>query len=290
MNQKGGLGRGLNTLLSSEDICQAEAPGFFLCPIEKIRPNPLQPRVAMDQAQLKGLADSIREKGLIQPIVASEEKSGTYRIIAGERRWRAAQLAGLKKVPVIIKDYSPDEALEVALIENIQREDLNPMEEAMAYRRMVDELGYSQAQVARKVGKDRSTVANMIRLLNLPKDIQKDLLQGRLTTGHAKALLMLETEADQKKLRDEIVRSILSVRQAEMLARKIKEARKRARPSKAETDPDIEFLSNRLSQIMGARVRVVPGKRGGKVEIRCSSKEQLERLIQLLQNIEITGE
>ncbi len=289
MSQKGGLGRGLNTLLSSEDIFQAEAPGFFLCPIEKIRPNPLQPRLKIEEAKLKGLVDSIRERGLIQPIVVRDE-NGSYCIIAGERRWRAAQLAGLKKVPVIIKDYTPDEALEVALIENIQREDLNPVEEAMAYKRMVEELGYTQTQVAQKIGKDRSTVANTMRILNLPDEIQKDLLEGSLTTGHAKAILMLDSKDDQKSLRDEIVRSNLSVRQAEILARKIKETKGRSRPLKAEQDPDIEFLSNRLSQIIGAKVRVVPGKRGGKVEIRCSSREQLERLIQLLQRIETEGE
>ncbi|NPA93854.1 MAG: ParB/RepB/Spo0J family partition protein [Thermodesulfobacteria bacterium] len=285
MTQKGGLGRGLSTLLSSEEIFEAEASGFYMCPIEKIRPNPSQPRMKIKEETLKGLADSIRDKGLIQPLVVSEE-DGTYNIIAGERRWRAAQLAGLKKVPVIIKDYSPDEALEVALIENIQREDLNPIEEAMAYKRMVDELGYSQAKVAERVGKDRSTVANMIRLLNLPESIQQDLLDGTLTTGHAKALLMLEDEEAQKELRDRIVKAGLSVRQAEELARRMKEASGSQPKTKKEVDPDIEFLSNRLSEIVGATVRVVPGKRGGKVEIRCRSRQQLEHLIELLTRLE----
>ncbi len=285
MNQKSGLGRGLNTLISSNDIFQAEAPGFFLCPIEKIKPNPLQPRISMDQVQLKGLADSIKEKGLIQPIVVSEE-DGTYLIIAGERRWRAAQLAGLKKVPVIIKDYTPDEALEVALIENIQREDLNPIEEALAYKRMVEELNYSQSQVAQKVGKDRSTVANIMRLLNLSEEMQKDLMEGVITSGHAKALLMLDNEKDRKKLRDQIVKSGLSVRQAEDLARKIKEGSGKTSSASKELDPDIEFISRQLSEIVGARVKVVPGKKGGKVEIRCSSKEQLNRLINLLKALD----
>ncbi len=285
MTQKGGLGRGLSTLLSSEEIFEAEASGFYMCPIEKIRPNPSQPRMKIKEETLKGLADSIRDKGLIQPLVVSEE-DGTYNIIAGERRWRAAQLAGLKKVPVIIKDYSPDEALEVALIENIQREDLNPIEEAMAYKRMVDELGYNQAKVAERVGKDRSTVANMIRLLNLPESIQQDLLDGTLTTGHAKALLMLEDEEAQKELRDRIVKAGLSVRQAEELARRMKEASGSQPKTKKEVDPDIEFLSNRLSEIVGATVRVVPGKRGGKVEIRCRSRQQLEHLIELLTRLE----
>ncbi len=284
MSQKGGLGRGLGSLISSDEIFEAEASGFFLCPIEKIRPNPLQPRVKMDEVQLRGLSDSIREKGLIQPIVVTDQ-GDFYQIIAGERRWRAAQLAGVKKVPVIIKDYSEDEAFEIALIENIQREDLNPIEEATAYRRMVEELGLSQAQVAERVGKDRSTVANLMRLLNLSKEIQKDILEGLLTTGHAKALLMLDDKEKQRSLRDKIIKAGLSVRQAEELARRLKEASKK-QASKREVDPDIEFLSNRLSEIIGAKVKVVPGKRGGKVEIRCSSRKQLERLIDLLQGLE----
>ncbi len=285
MIQKGGLGRGLDTLLSSGDILEAEAPGFFLCPIEKIRPNPLQPRVRMDERQLRGLADSIKEKGLIQPLVVSEGE-GTYQIIAGERRWRAAQLAGLKKIPVIIKDYTPDEALEVALIENIQREDLNPIEEALAYKRMVEELGYGQAKVAQKVGKDRSTVANMIRLLNLPKSIVEDILSGLITTGHAKALLMLDDEESQKRLRDQIVKDGLSVRQAEELARRFKEAGSRPAPKRKQADPDMEFLSAELSRIIGAKVKVVPGRRGGKVEIRCRSMEQLDRILAILKSLE----
>ncbi len=284
MSQRGGLGKGLSNLLSTDDIFDAEAPGFFLCPIEKIKPNPNQPRMKMDEDALSSLAESIKSKGLIQPIVVSELSGDEYFIIAGERRWRAAQRAGLKKVPVIIKDYSPEEMLEIALIENIQREDLNPIEEATAYKRMMEELGLNQAEIASKVGKDRSTVANMIRLLNLPEDIQKDLLEAKITTGHAKAILMLEDDFQKRHLRDLIVEKKLSVRQAEEIARRL--IKGGIQKNKNKIDPNLEFLSEELSGIIGAKVRVVAGKRGGKVEIRCRSQKELERLIELLRSLQ----
>lgn len=283
MSLKTGLGKGLSNLLSTEDIFDAEAPGFFLCPIEKIRPNPAQPRIKMDEKALNALTESIKSKGLIQPLVVTE-KNDEYVLIAGERRWRAAQRAGLKKVPVVIKDYSPDEILEIALIENIQREDLNPIEEALAYKRMVEELGQSQSEIASKVGKDRSTIANFLRLLKLPEEVQKELLEENITTGHAKAILMLDNEALQKRLCKEVIEKELSVRKTEELARRLLKG-KSPQKTKNEPDPDIEALSKRLSEQIGARVKIVHGKKGGKVEIRCSSRDQLERLIDLLASL-----
>ncbi len=283
MSLKTGLGKGLSNLLSTEDIFDAEAPGFFLCPIEKIRPNPAQPRIRMDEKALNALTESIKSKGLIQPLVVTE-KNDEYILIAGERRWRAAQRAGLKKVPVVIKDYSPDEILEIALIENIQREDLNPIEEALAYKRMVEELGQSQSEIASKVGKDRSTIANFLRLLKLPEEVQKELLEENITTGHAKAILMLDNEALQKRLCKEVIEKELSVRKTEELARRLLKG-KSPQKTKNEPDPDIEALSKRLSEQIGARVKIVHGKKGGKVEIRCSSRDQLERLIDLLASL-----
>ena len=283
MSLKTGLGKGLSNLLSTEDIFDAEAPGFFLCPIEKIRPNPAQPRIRMDEKALNALTESIKSKGLIQPLVVTE-KNDEYVLIAGERRWRAAQRAGLKKVPVVIKDYSPDEILEIALIENIQREDLNPIEEALAYKRMVEELGQSQSEIASKVGKDRSTIANFLRLLKLPEEVQKELLEENITTGHAKAILMLDNEALQKRLCKEVIEKELSVRKTEELARRLLKG-KSPQKTKNEPDPDIEALSKRLSEQIGARVKIVHGKKGGKVEIRCSSRDQLERLIDLLASL-----
>lgn len=284
MTQKSGLGRGLSSLLSSQDIFDAEAPGFFLCPIEKIRPNPMQPRQNIRDESLRGLAASIKAKGILQPLLVTEE-DGFYQIIAGERRWRAAQKAGLKKVPVILRDADRRDVLELALIENIQREDLNPVEEALAYRRFSRDLGLSQAQIAQKVGKDRSTVANLLRILNLPEDILQDIADKSIATGHAKAILMVDRRELQGKLRDQIIKRGLSVRQAEELARRFKEAQP-AESCASQKDPDMEYLCDELSRIVGARVSIVHGKRGGKLEIRCSNRGDLERLISLLKSLE----
>ena len=280
----GGLGKGLSALLSDEEIYDAGSPGFFLCPIEKISPNPYQPRRSVDRERLGELVTSIREKGILQPLVVRESGQG-YELIAGERRWRAAQLAGLKAVPVIIKDVSPAELLELALIENIQRQDLNPLEEAEAFQRLMQEFGFSQAQVARKVGKDRSTVANALRLLNLPRFAMEDVMESRITPGHARALLMLEDEGLQRALRDEILARGLSVRQAESLARKMAKGgstRKKARPL---PDPDIARLCEELSRRLSSKVKIVTGRRGGRLEIHYKDLDELERLIQLIGGI-----
>ena len=280
MKLKGGLGKGLGALLSTEDIYDLESPGFFLCPIEKIRPNPDQPRKHMDQDSLEGLARSIKEKGILQPLVVWEV-DGVYELIVGERRWRAAQKAGLKAVPVVIKDVSPDELLELALVENIQREDLNPLEEAMAYSRLIDEMGLTQSQVASRVGRERSTVANFLRLLQLPDYAQADLLDGRLSMGHARAILMLEDPESQKELRDQIIKKELSVRQAEALARRLAKGKRPSARVQRE-DPDIKSLCEDLTRRLGSKVKIVQTKRGGRLEIRYRSVQDLERVIQLL--------
>ena len=280
MKLKRGLGKGLGALLSPEDIYDLESPGSFLCPIEKIRPNPDQPRRRMDHDSLEGLAGSIREKGVLQPLVV-REVDGVYELIVGERRWRAAQKAGLKAVPVVIKDVSPDELLELALVENIQRDDLNPLEEAMAYGRLVNEMGLTQSQVASRVGRERSTVANFLRLLNLPDYAQTDLLDGRLGMGHARALLMLEDPERQRELRDEIIKKGLSVRKAEVLARRLTEGKGPGTRVRKE-DPDIRSLCEDLTRRLGSRVKIVQTKRGGRLEIRYRSMQDLERVIRLL--------
>jgi ParB family chromosome partitioning protein len=280
MKLKGGLGKGLGALLSTEDIYDLESPGFFLCPIEKIRPNPNQPRKHIDQDSLEGLAGSIKEKGILQPLVVWEV-DGVYELIVGERRWRAAQKAGLKAVPVVIKDVSPDELLELALVENIQREDLNPLEEAMAYSRLIDELGLTQSQVASRVGRERSTVANFLRLLQLPDYAQADLLDGRLSMGHARAILMLEDPESRKELRDQIIKKDLSVRQAEALARRLAKGKRLCARVRRE-DPDIRNLCEDLTRRLGSKVKIVQTKRGGRLEIRYRSVQDLERVIRLL--------
>lgn len=287
MKLKGGLGKGLGALIPEGDIYDVGSPGFFLCPIDKVHPNPDQPRKEMNGAALEGLAVSIREKGVLQPLVVREADGGGYEIIAGERRWRAAQMAGLKTVPVVIKDVSPDEVLELALIENIQRQDLNPLEEAMAYKRLVDGLGgLTQAQVASKVGRDRATVANFLRLLQLPDYAQRDLAEGSLTMGHARALLMVEDEDLRRQMRDQVVSKGLSVRQAEDLARRLSRqgAGKQAGRSSV-PDPDMERLSRELSASIGLAVKISYGQRGGRVEIRYKDLNEFERIIGRLKTV-----
>ncbi len=278
---KGGLGKGLGALLSSEEIYEAGSPGFFLCPIEKIRANPEQPRKRIDPDALATLAESIREKGVLQPLVVRAD-GDCYELVAGERRWRASQLAGLKTVPVVIKDVSPDELLELALIENIQRQDLNPIEEAMAYQRLVEDLGLTQAEAARRVGRDRATVANFLRLLQLPEWAREDLLEERFTMGHAKAILMVSRPELQKTLRDAIIKKKLSVRKAEALARKLEKQGKEPAKRVREEDPNIKALCEELTFAIGSPVKINQGKRGGKLEIRYDTQEELERIISIL--------
>ncbi|NDY41566.1 ParB/RepB/Spo0J family partition protein [Dissulfurirhabdus thermomarina] len=282
MKPKKGLGKGLSALLPTTDVFDSEGPGFFQCPVEKIHPNPEQPRRQMDRAALEGLAASIREKGVIQPLVV-REAGGGYELIAGERRWRAAQLAGLKTVPVVIKDISPGEVLELALIENIQREDLNPLEEAMAYQRLVEEFGLTQAQVAQRVGKERSTVANSLRLLRLPAPIREDLAEGRLTMGHARALLTLEDDAARLALRDEILAKGLSVRETEARARRPAAGARRAAAPRRD-DPDLRRLADELTRLLGHRVRVVHRGDGGRIEIHYRSLDEFDRILHRLRD------
>jgi len=278
---KGGLGKGLGALLSSEEIYEAGSPGFFLCPIEKIRANPQQPRKKMDPEALATLADSIKDKGILQPLVVRPVDDG-YELVAGERRWRASQQAGLRTVPVVIKDVSPDELLELALIENIQRQDLNPVEEAMAYQRLIEDLGLTQAEAAKRVGRDRATVANFLRLLQLPEYAREDLLEERFTMGHAKALLMVTDPELQRELRDIIIKKKLSVRKAEALARKLESTGSTASNRPKQQDPDVLRLCEELTFAIGSPVRINPGKHGGKLEIRYDTEEELERIISIL--------
>ena len=280
MTAKNALGKGLGALLPEIDTYDTGRPGFFVCPIEKIHPNPLQPRKNIDPVALQGLTQSIAEKGILQPLVVREVRDG-YELIAGERRWRAAQAAGLKSVPVVVKDVSPPEAMELALIENIQREDLNPIEEAMAYKRLIEELGLTQEEVAGRVGKERSTITNMMRLLQLPTSIQQDLINGNLNTGHARAILMLDNEADMPFLRDQIVSKGLSVRQAEELARQLN--KKAIRPKKKTgVDPDLQRLAEDLSQRLGIKVKILQRGKGGKLEFYYKNTKEFDELMRIL--------
>jgi ParB family chromosome partitioning protein len=283
MTKRPALGKGIGALLTSAS--QDGRHKYFVCPVEDLKPHQQQPRKTFNDAKMAELVASIREKGVIQPLVV-RHTGDHYQIIAGERRWRAAQKAGLKDVPVVIQDVSEDWALEMALIENIQREDLNPIEEAEAYRHLMSTFDLSQEEVAKRVGRERPTVANALRLLRLPAAIQQDVITGQLTMGHARALLALEGAARIKDARDHVVNKQFSVRQTEALVQKLKGSPTRTGPRKAKLDPELADLAARLQRSLGTKVNILPqsrGGKGGKIEISYYSSEELERLLDLFE-------
>ncbi len=276
MVKKTGLGKGMGAILS---VVEDERSSYFSCPIEEIRPNRSQPRKTFTSEKLEELAASIREKGIIQPLVV-RKKSDHYELIAGERRWRAAQKAGLREVPVVIQDVSDATALEMALIENIQREDLNAVEEAEAYQALLDNFALSQEELARRVGKERSTVANSLRLLRLPAEIKRDVAEDRLSMGHARALLALDSQDLMVEGRDEILKKQLTVRQAEGLVKKLKT--NRAPKAVKKQDPHLADVVEQLKRHFKAKVALRQAGRGGKLEISFASMDELTRIIELL--------
>jgi ParB family transcriptional regulator, chromosome partitioning protein len=234
----------------------------------------------MDDARIEELAQSIRSHGIIQPIVVRRSADDGYEIVAGERRWRASQRAGLLKVPVVVRDVPDDRLLAAALIENIQREDLNPIEEAQAYRRLADDLGLTQEQIAEAVGKDRSSVANYVRLLRLPQEVRDHVAAGALSMGHARAILGLADEAEQVRVARDVVAKNLSVRETEAVVAKAGQpAVKRAEPPK---DVHTRAAEDKLRFSLGTRARIVRGKRGGRIEIDFASENELQRLFEYL--------
>lgn len=282
MAKIGGLGKGMAALLQVTETVD-ESKNYFVCPIEKIRPNRNQPRKHFATEKLEELAASIREKGIIQPLVVTRKDDG-YEIIAGERRWRAAQKAGLHEIPVVIREATPDAVMELALIENIQRQDLNAIEEAQAYRSLVEHFSISQDDVARRVGKNRTTVTNALRLLKLPDDIQRDIVEERLTMGHARALLSLESPELVEKARHEILHRQLSVRATEDLVRRLK-VNPNPAPVKRLQQPDLlmSSLEEQLQRRFQSRVAIRKvGTRGGRLEIHFSDSDELTRIIDLL--------
>ncbi|MFH1076502.1 MAG: ParB/RepB/Spo0J family partition protein [Pseudomonadota bacterium] len=278
------LGRGIDSLIPNLDSL-TKREDYFLCDIGLISPNPMQPRQTIAEGSLDDLVASIKEMGIIQPLIVRTARTG-YELIAGERRLRAAGLAGLKKVPVIVKEASSKEMLELALIENIQRKDLNPLEEAEAYHRLTSEFGLTQEQVAVRVGKDRSTVANFLRVLSLPEPIRQDILNGVLTMGHARVLAGIEKNALQRKAWNLIVSRRLSVRGAEDLAKSLKVAVKSRVKPKDATSKDIYFrsLEENLSQRLGTKVAIKRSHQDGRgvLEIDYYSDNDLERLMALM--------
>jgi ParB family transcriptional regulator, chromosome partitioning protein len=278
MTQKTGLGRGLGALIPTEPSGEL-SQGLTVVAVSEISPNPRQPRSDFNEIELSELASSIREHGLIQPLIVTKTATG-YTLIAGERRWRAAQLAKLENVPVIVKETTPQEMLELALIENIQREDLNAIEEALAYRQLIDEFGLTQEAVADRVGKGRSTVTNLVRLLNLPQEVQQAVLDRQISGAHARELLRLPTAELQIKAKDEMLRLKLNRRGAAQLVDKMLAAEEKPTPQKEKDalSPEMLALQEQFVRSLGTRVSIEKLSKGGKVVIYYYSDEELQAI------------
>jgi ParB family transcriptional regulator, chromosome partitioning protein len=282
VDKRPALGRGLSALIP--DAPTLAAPDRPLeIDIDRLRPNAYQPRGAFDETRLDELARSIRANGVIQPIVA-RAAGDAYEIVAGERRWRAAQRAGLLRVPVIVRDIPDDKVLAVALIENIQRDDLNPVEEARAYRRLADDFHMTQDAIAEAVGKDRSSVANYTRLLRLPAEVLNDVASGALSMGHARALLSLPDGAAQRRAARDVVSRGLSVRDTEMLVKQLGEPVPAPKAPKV-TDPNTRAAEERLRFVLGTPVRIVRKGKGGRIEVQFTSEEELNRIYEQIADI-----
>ncbi|MDR2028411.1 MAG: ParB/RepB/Spo0J family partition protein [Treponema sp.] len=290
MPPKYGLGKGLDALLPREEEFQFQEPpagkGETFLALDRLKANPNQPRSAFDEEALMELADSIRSQGIIQPIIVEEAGDGTYTIVAGERRSRAARLAGLREVPVLIRSYSDEKRLEVSIIENVQRTDLNPIEEAAAYKKLMEITGLSQDEVAAKVGKNRSTVANALRLLKLPAPVRKSLEAGKIFPGHARAILSVAAPEGQTLLFEEILAQNHSVREAETRAAALNEGTpkagaKAAKPAKKQ-DPELRSMEQKFIEALGTKVSIAGDFNRGCIQIDYYSMDDLERLYEIL--------
>lgn len=272
------LGRGIGSLLP-----ESNKRGYFLCPIGELYPNHAQPRKQFDQAKLEELAQSIKEKGVLQPLLVKKTDKG-YVIIAGERRWRASQLAGKKEVPVIVKELSDHEILEIALIENIQRQDLNPIEESESYQRLIIDLGLTQDEIAQRVGKDRSTIANALRLLKLSKEVREKIATGELSVGHARCLITLEDKEVQNSVMKEILEKSYSVRQVEQIVKKIREGgpETSATPAIMSDQEQTAFkaVAEELRRLLDTKVEIkTHGTGRGQINIQFLSPEDFNRIL-----------
>jgi len=275
------LGKGINALIpnfETEVPAAAATAGMVELLIDEISPGDTQPRKDFNDEKLKELENSIRENGVIQPIVVQKRGEG-YEIICGERRWRASRKAGLKKIPAVIREASNTQSLQMALIENIHRQDLNPIEEAQAYKRLSHEFGLTQEVIAKQVGKNRATVANYLRLLKLSKGFQDDLITGQLTMGHARAMLALETEKEMEEVRREVLRKNMNVRQVESYVQtKKRTAGKKPKSKIADKNIFIKDLEKEFQRHLGTKVEITPGKKGGKLVVLYYSIDDLNRI------------
>jgi len=280
MTKKRGLGKGLGALIPPSQPASPEVQaGSIEVPVDHISPNPHQPRQVMDQEKLEDLANSIEEHGLIQPLVVTRAAGGGYQIIAGERRWRASQLAGLTTVPVIVKETSPQQMLELAIVENIQRADLNPLEEAEAYAQLMEEFGLTQEAVAERVGKSRTAVANTVRLLNLPEPIKEELAAGQISEGHARALLSLKKQRDQLNVLETISKRGLNVRQTEVLVRQLLTGDETPKAKRPPLTPHDKTMLAKFESKLGTKVELSrTDEETGKVTIHFYSQEELQAI------------
>lgn len=298
--KRNGLGKGLDSLIPNKTIkavekpankvqkekIKAEKPGETMVKITQVEPNREQPRKDFDEDALLELADSIKQFGVLQPLLV-QKKNDYYEIIAGERRWRAAKLAGLKEVPVLVREYTEQEVVEISLIENIQRENLNPIEEAIAYKRLLKEFHLKQDEIAERVSKSRTAVTNSMRLLKLNSKVQRMVIDDMISTGHARALLALEDEEQQYTIANKIFDEKLSVRETEKLIKILKNPKKTAKKEKIEHTFIYENLEEKMKGIMGTKVNVNPKSNGkGKIEIEYYSEEELERIFDLIMSIQ----
>ncbi|MFN8005554.1 MAG: ParB/RepB/Spo0J family partition protein [Terriglobia bacterium] len=274
------LGKGLSALLKDREA--TSEPELRELDLDLLEPNPYQPRQVFEEAKLEELSQSIRLHGFVQPLIVRKQ-GARFQIIAGERRWRAAQRLGLLRIPVLVREISNEKLLEVSLIENIQRENLNPIEEARAYSRLAHEFGLTQEEVAERTGKERSTVANFLRLLKLPKEIQEMLQEGTLSMGHARALLGIDSHAEQRKMADKVKALGWSVRQLEksVAASKNMKGESKAADAKPQ-DPNVRAAIENLERRLGTRVRIIEHGSGGKIEIEYYSQEELQRIYEQL--------
>lgn len=286
MASQKGLGKGLGALLGDFMEEPAETSAYQQLPIYKVEPNPDQPRRDFDEEELQALADSITEHGIIQPLTVRQMDSGYYQIIAGERRWRAARLAGLSDVPAVIIEADDKKAMELALIENLQRQDLNPVEEALGYQSLIEEYGMTQEEAAKRVGKSRPAVANALRLLGLCPEVLEKLRKGELTAGHARAVLTLKSEKKQMEAAQKIAALGLSVRQAELLCRNMS---KEPKPEPKEVPLAVDYVAEcekSLSKHLGRGVKIINGKRKGRFELEFYGQEDLQVLLDALMKIQ----
>ena len=280
MPKRKALGKGLSALIPDANEFDDRDKQFFQCPVEVIEPNPYQPRQTFSPHELEEMVRSVKEKGIITPLLVNKTETG-YQLIAGERRWRAAQKAGLRRIPVVVREVTPTESLELALIENIHRKDLNPIEEAFAYAKLLEETRITQDVLAKRLGKDRSSITNLLRLLKLPVQIQQDVIDGHLSMGHARLLAGLKNSEDQWALRNTIIKRGLSVRQSEALAKRGKDSTN-TREKGSTKDPYLQSLEDNLKRSLGTKVEIKKRGSKGSLVLHFYSDDELDRLLELL--------